>query len=227
VAGFELERSGRTPRAAHRHRAAHPARRPSTCLEAEVWVRRDAESLGANAKYLVENTKRCPNPACGVRIQRTEGVSVTERGGGWLSAEFRGTRAMRVCVSAGAVQQGHLPQLQPGLLLELPALPLPVGARLPTPGEAGQRRGCCHCYTAFARPCAGVELQHGARSVQVHRRRARDEGAAAPPPHPHSPLTHSLPAPPTMQMFAWYFERAGERRAGPHALEGARPPPSR
>jgi hypothetical protein len=46
----------------------------------------------------------------------------------------------------------------------------------------GARRGCCHCFTAFARPGAGVELQHGARSVQVHRRGARDEGAAAPPP---------------------------------------------
>lgn len=51
------------------------ARSPALCREADMWAKKDAEALGANAKFLVENTKKCPNPGCGARSSRVSGCN--------------------------------------------------------------------------------------------------------------------------------------------------------
>ena len=51
--------------------AAHS---PATCEDAAAWARRDTED-GANALYLQQNTKACPNPKCRQSIERTSGCN--------------------------------------------------------------------------------------------------------------------------------------------------------
>ena len=58
-------------------RCALDAHAPCSCAEAADWTARDKGSANLDTKYLIEQTKPCPNPKCGVRTKK-EGQSLTD-----------------------------------------------------------------------------------------------------------------------------------------------------
>ena len=51
-----------------------PVHAPATCAEMESWRKRDTAE-GADALWIMQNTKSCPNPKCGRAIERSTGCN--------------------------------------------------------------------------------------------------------------------------------------------------------